>query len=62
MWFRCVIPPVGLLLISLLFVAVAVQQPYAMRWSMANAASPAAIALGKNVQTRLVVRERDLCR
>ncbi|KAF9894878.1 cytochrome b subunit of succinate dehydrogenase, Sdh3p [Aspergillus nanangensis] len=31
---------------------LAVQQPYAMRWSMMNAASPAAIAIGRNVQTR----------
>ncbi|KAH8423589.1 succinate dehydrogenase cytochrome b560 subunit [Aspergillus melleus] len=31
---------------------LAVQQPYAMRWSMMNSASPAAIALGKNIQTR----------
>lgn len=53
-------PLVDLLLISLLFVAVAVQQPYAMQWSMANAASPAAIALGKNLQTRLVGCGSDL--
>ncbi|ODM20008.1 hypothetical protein SI65_04994 [Aspergillus cristatus] len=31
---------------------LAVQQPYAMRWSMTNAASPAAVALGNNVQKR----------
>ncbi|KAL4805944.1 hypothetical protein BDV18DRAFT_140194 [Aspergillus unguis] len=33
---------------------LAVQQPYAMRWSLMNAASPAAIAMGRNmnVQTR----------
>ncbi|KAL5356655.1 hypothetical protein BJX96DRAFT_143167 [Aspergillus floccosus] len=33
---------------------LAVQQPYAMRWSMMNAASPAAIALGRTVQRRQV--------
>ena len=52
----CVIlvyPGFDLLLIVLL-VTVAVQQPYAMQWSLTNAASPAAIALGKNLQTRLV--------
>ncbi|KAJ5831887.1 cytochrome b560 subunit of succinate dehydrogenase [Penicillium riverlandense] len=31
---------------------LAVQQPYAMRWSMMGAASPAAVAIGKNVQMR----------
>ncbi|PYH92227.1 cytochrome b560 subunit of succinate dehydrogenase [Aspergillus ellipticus CBS 707.79] len=31
---------------------LAVQQPYALRWSLMNAASPAAIALGRNIQTR----------
>ncbi|KAL2824038.1 hypothetical protein BDW59DRAFT_162809 [Aspergillus cavernicola] len=31
---------------------LAVQQPYAMRWSLMNAASPAAIAIGRNIQTR----------
>ncbi|KAL4787848.1 hypothetical protein BJX76DRAFT_267949 [Aspergillus varians] len=31
---------------------LAVQQPYAMRWSLMNAASPAAVAMGRNVQTR----------
>ncbi|RJE21725.1 succinate dehydrogenase cytochrome [Aspergillus sclerotialis] len=30
----------------------AVQQPYAMRWSLMNSASPAAVALGRNVQKR----------
>lgn len=39
-----------------IFVAVAVQQPYAMRWSMTNAVSPAAVALGNNVQKRSVSR------
>lgn len=41
-------------MLIVLFVAVAVQQPYAMQWSLTNAASPAAVALGKSVQTRLV--------
>ncbi|KAL4917989.1 hypothetical protein BDW62DRAFT_182749 [Aspergillus aurantiobrunneus] len=31
---------------------LAVQQPYAMRWSLMNAASPAAVAMGRNIQTR----------
>ncbi|KAL4926039.1 succinate dehydrogenase cytochrome b560 subunit [Aspergillus undulatus] len=31
---------------------LAVQQPYAMRWSLRHAASPAAIAMGRNIQTR----------
>ncbi|KAL3481795.1 hypothetical protein BJX99DRAFT_218247 [Aspergillus californicus] len=31
---------------------LAVQQPYAMRWSLVNAASPAAVAIGRNIQTR----------
>ncbi|KAL5335796.1 hypothetical protein BJX70DRAFT_401223 [Aspergillus crustosus] len=31
---------------------LAVQQPYAMRWSIMNAASPAAVAIGRNTQTR----------
>ncbi|KKK13381.1 hypothetical protein P175DRAFT_0518951 [Aspergillus ochraceoroseus IBT 24754] len=31
---------------------LAVQQPYAMRWSLMNAASPAAVAIGRNIQTR----------
>ncbi|PKY06317.1 succinate dehydrogenase cytochrome b560 subunit [Aspergillus campestris IBT 28561] len=31
---------------------LAVQQPYAMRWAAMNAASPATIAMGRNVQTR----------
>ncbi|KAL4948149.1 hypothetical protein BDW69DRAFT_97996 [Aspergillus filifer] len=30
----------------------AVQQPYAMRWTAMNAASPAAVAMGRNIQTR----------
>ncbi|RDW61849.1 succinate dehydrogenase cytochrome b560 subunit [Aspergillus mulundensis] len=29
---------------------LAVQQPYAMRWTLMNAASPAAVAMGRNVQ------------
>ncbi|RMJ21450.1 succinate dehydrogenase cytochrome [Aspergillus sp. HF37] len=33
----------------------AVQQPYAMRWSLMNTASPAAVALGRNVQKRHAV-------
>lgn len=39
-----------------IFVAVAVQQPYAMRWSMTNGVSPASVALGNNVQKRSVSR------
>ncbi|KAL4862302.1 hypothetical protein BDV12DRAFT_178983 [Aspergillus spectabilis] len=31
---------------------LAVQQPYPMRWSLMNAASPAAVAIGRNIQTR----------
>jgi succinate dehydrogenase (ubiquinone) cytochrome b560 subunit len=31
---------------------LAVQQPYAMRWSLMNSASPAAVAMGRNVQKR----------
>ncbi|PWY90772.1 cytochrome b560 subunit of succinate dehydrogenase [Aspergillus heteromorphus CBS 117.55] len=31
---------------------LAVQQPYALRWSLMNSASPAAVALGRNIQTR----------
>ncbi|KAA8646991.1 hypothetical protein EYZ11_000091 [Aspergillus tanneri] len=31
---------------------LAVQQPYAMRWSLMNSASPAAVAIGRNIQTR----------
>lgn len=55
-----VYPRFDLLLIVLL-VAVAVQQPYAMQWSLTNAASPAAIALGKNLQTRLVGYGSGFC-
>ncbi|KAL6239461.1 hypothetical protein BDW75DRAFT_236372 [Aspergillus navahoensis] len=29
---------------------LAVQQPYAMRWSLMNAASPAAVAMGRNIR------------
>lgn len=43
---------VGNPVLIVIFVAVAVQQPYAMRWSMTNAASPVAVALGNNVQKR----------
>ncbi|CAL00251.1 succinate dehydrogenase cytochrome B subunit, mitochondrial [Aspergillus awamori] len=31
---------------------LAVQQPYALRWSLMNSVSPAAVALGRTVQTR----------
>ncbi|CEL04241.1 hypothetical protein BJX68DRAFT_226663 [Aspergillus pseudodeflectus] len=36
---------------------LAVQQPYAMRWSLMNAASPAAVAIGRNVQTRFAATD-----
>lgn len=42
------------LVLTVHFVAVASQQPYAMQWSVASAASPAAVALGKNIQKRSV--------
>ncbi|KAL2866244.1 succinate dehydrogenase cytochrome b560 subunit [Aspergillus lucknowensis] len=31
---------------------LAVQQPYAMRWSLMTAASPVAVVIGRNIQTR----------
>ncbi|EAW12659.1 succinate dehydrogenase cytochrome b560 subunit [Aspergillus clavatus NRRL 1] len=34
---------------------LAVQQPYAMRWSLMNAASPAAVATGRTMQKRFAV-------
>ncbi|KAI9374486.1 hypothetical protein BJX61DRAFT_294590 [Aspergillus egyptiacus] len=39
---------------------LAVQQPYAMRWSLMNAASPAAVALGRNIQTRFAATSANV--
>ncbi|KAI9930088.1 hypothetical protein ASPWEDRAFT_101403 [Aspergillus wentii DTO 134E9] len=38
---------------------LAVQQPYAAQWSMMKTASPAAVAMGKNIQTRSVQSTTD---